>query len=97
MHFGPKEEDNFIRNIATGDKLPLRPNGKGSYLLEVDFVGGGKADIVVDSGAEESVCPFDWGRQFGIREADRWMKFRNASGEPINHYGHRDVLVESPF
>ena len=97
VHFGPEEKDNFIQNTATGDKLPLKPNGRGSYILEVDFVGGGKAEIVVDSGAEESVCPWDWGRQFGIREADKWMNFKNASGQPISHYGHRDVLVESLF
>ena len=30
VHFGPNNDDNFIKNIATGDKLPLRPNGKGS-------------------------------------------------------------------
>ena len=57
MGFGPDEGDNYILNKLTGDKLMLRPNGKGSYLMDVQFVGGGKAEITVDSGAEESVCP----------------------------------------
>ena len=43
------------------------------------FVGGGKAEITVDSGAEENVCPREWGAQFGVRDAKRKMKFRNAS------------------
>ena len=60
-------------------------------------MNGEDTEIVVDSGAEESVCPLEWGSQFGIREADRWMKFKNASGGEIRHYGHRDVFVTSPF
>ena len=30
VSFGPKAEDNFIVNKITGDKILLRPNGKGS-------------------------------------------------------------------
>eukprot|EP00973_Karenia_brevis_P038942 5376048-Karenia_brevis.AAC.1 len=37
------------------------PNGRGSYVLKVDFAGGGPTEITVDSGAEESVCPWEWG------------------------------------
>ena len=95
--FGPGKEDNFILSKSSGDKLFLRPNGKGSYLMDVSFVGGGTTEITVDSGAEESVCPWEWGSQFGVRPADRWMAFRNASGGLIDHYGTREVLVVSPF
>ena len=74
----------------------LKSNGKGSFLMEVCFVGGGKTSIAVDSGAEENVCPWDWGYDlFGTREADRWMTFRNASGGEMPHDGSRDVLVIS--
>ena len=65
--------------------------------MDVSFVGGGKAEITVDSGAEENVCPWEWGSQFEVRPADRWMNFRNASGGKIEHYGHRDVEVTSSF
>ena len=82
---------------ATGDKLMLRPNGKGSYLMDVRFVGRGSTEITVDSGAEESVCPWNWGSQFAIKPASKWMAFRNASGGNINHYGTREVMVVSPF
>ena len=53
--FGPKSEDNYIINKTTGDKMMLQENGKGSYLMEVKFVGGERTTITVDSGAEESV------------------------------------------
>eukprot|EP00973_Karenia_brevis_P060204 8377165-Karenia_brevis.AAC.1 len=58
----------------------LRPNGRGSYLLKVEFVGGGSTEITVDSGAKESVCPWEWGQQFGCRMSDEPMRLRNASG-----------------
>ena len=74
---GPGDEDNYIINKLTGDKLILRPNGKGSYLMDVSFVGGGKAEVTVDSGAEESVCPLAWGSQFEIQPAEKWMNFKN--------------------
>ena len=39
--FGPEKEDNFIVNKKLGDKIMLRPNGKGSYLMDVCLVAGG--------------------------------------------------------
>ena len=97
VQFGPGIGENYIFNKGSGDKLFLKPNGKGSYLMEVEFVGGKKTAITVDSGAEENVCPWDWGEEFGIKEPERWMTFRSASGGIIQHYGARDVHVVSPF
>ena len=97
VSFGPDDQDNYIINKETGSKMMLKPNGKGSYLMEVQFVGGEKTEITVDSGAEENVCPWEWGSQFDTKEADRWMNFRNASGGRIEHWGKRDVFVTSPF
>jgi hypothetical protein len=77
VQFGPGVGENYIFNKGTGDKLLLKPNGKGSYLMEVGFVGGGKTSITVDSGAEENVCPWGWGEQSGIKEPDRWMTVRS--------------------
>ena len=67
--------------------------------MVVKFAGkGGKpTQITVDSGAEESVCPWGWGAQFEVKPASKWMTFRNASGGVINHYGTREVTVVSPF
>ena len=95
--FGPGQDDNYIWNKESGNKMPLRTNGKGSYLMEVKFVGGGQTEIIVDSGAEENVCPWEWGKQFKMVDAENWMHFRDASGRTIPHHGRRDVLVESPF
>ena len=83
--------------MVSGDKIPLHPRGKGSYALVVDFVGGGRTEIIVDSGAEDSVCPRTWRQQLGICEPEVWMNFKSASGDKIQHYGHRDVYVTSPF
>ena len=40
--------------------------------MDVEFVGGEKTVITVDSGAEESVCPWEWGETlFGTTAAER--------------------------
>ena len=97
VQFGPGEGDNYILNKASGDKVELRPSVSGSYMLDVSFKEGEKTSITVDSGAEENVCPWDWGEQFGIKEDSKPMRFKNASGGSIEHFGERDVIMESPF
>ena len=93
--FGPEDEDNYILNIRTGRKIPLLKNGRGSYLLEV-WMSGEKTIITVDSGAEESVCPKEWGSTFPTKPC-KAIKFRGAGGEEIKHYGERDVVVKTSF
>ena len=95
--FGLGESENCILNKESGNKMPLKLNGKGSYLMQVKFVGGGQTEITVDSVTEESVCPWEWEKQFKMVDADNCMHFRDASGGTIPHHGRRDVLVESPF
>ena len=95
--FGPGEGDNYIANQESGDKLMLKENGKGSCIMEVDFVGGGKAQITVDSGVGENVCPWEWGDEFGVNTTGKKMVFRGANGAWIDHYGERKVFVQSPF
>ena len=71
---------------------------QGSYIMEVEFVGGGKTGLFVDSGADESVCPKEWGEAlFGTDESATKMRFRGAGGDVIKHHGQRNVLVVSPF
>ena len=96
--FGPQEEDNYIWNKAIGNKMMLKPRGRGSYAMEVQFVGGEKTAITVDSGAEENVCPWGWGEKlFGTQRAQEHMNFKNASGGSIEHWGKREVKVTSTF
>ena len=84
--------------MTTGEKIILKPNGKGSYLMVVKFAdGGGETEITVDSGAEENVCPYEWGKQFGIEKDVKHMNFFNASGGRIKHLGKREVQVVSLF
>ena len=97
VQFGPKDEDNFIENRASGNKIGLTRNGKGSFLMKVDLVGGNREEVVVDSGAEENVCPWEWGAHQGTLPAQKKITFRAAGGAIIPHYGQRDVRVTSPF
>ena len=60
-------------------------------------MGGNKTFITVDSGAEENVCPYDWGKQFGLHEPAEWLEFRGAGTELLEHYGSRVVQVVAPF
>ena len=41
--------------------------------MKVSFAGDRETEITVDSGAEESVCPYEWVEQFGIQEPDKRM------------------------
>ena len=97
LRFGPGKDGNYIRNAKTGDKFILRPNGQWSYLMDVKFPGGVKTQITVDSGAEESVCPVDWGEEFGLDKPDKRLNLINASGVKIPHVGQRLVKVDAPF
>ena len=42
VSLGPNAEDNYITNKATGHKIMMRKTPKGSYVMDVNFVGGGK-------------------------------------------------------
>ena len=75
----------------------LKNQGRGSYVMEVRFHGGQPTNITVDSGAEESVCPREWGAQFGIHQGAGKLELCLASGAKIIHYGERRVFVDTPF
>jgi len=51
-------------------------------------------EITVDSAAEESVCPKDWGQELAARQPSRWMKFVNASGGSMGHYGEKSATFK---
>jgi hypothetical protein len=55
----------------------------------------GAGEITVDSAAEESVCPKSWGGQFPLKEPARWMRFVNASGGSMNHYGEKVATIRT--
>ena len=49
----------------------------------------GQGEITIDSAAEESVCPQGWCPEFGTKDPSKWLKFVNASGGSMGHYGER--------
>ena len=96
VQFGPAENDNYIKNKLSGNKVLLRKKG-GSCIMDVSFGDEGEdwTEIIVDSAPEESVCPYEWGKRFGLREVGKKMNLVNASGGKINHYGERKVVVRT--
>ena len=74
MEASPGLETRHICTVATGNKGWRR-------------IGHG--EITIDSAAEESVCPRDWCEEFGTKGPEKWLKFVNASGGAMGHYGER--------
>ena len=97
VNFGPDEGDNYILNKGSGKRVKLFPNGEGSYLMRVETLEGKKAEVKVDSAADESVCPEGWLSEFGIVKPKEKMSFRGANGAHIKHIGERSIKVVSPF
>ena len=97
VHFGPTAEDSFIQNVSTGDRVYLRETPTGSYVLDVNLRESGRTEITIDSGAEDNVCPFQWAPEYPCVTTGPRRAFRGADGNPIRHYGSKDVIVESPF
>ena len=66
----------------------------GEHIMAVtEGLAGRRGEIVVDSGAAESVCPWDWAGEFPMKtvQPGRERQFRNASGGRMAHYGERRV------
>eukprot|EP00973_Karenia_brevis_P011099 1501017-Karenia_brevis.AAC.1 len=74
-------------------RYDLKENGKGPFLLDVNFLAGERATISVDSGAEDDACLEEWGEKFGMYQGGQKFSFRKAGGGPIEHYGERDFTV----
>jgi hypothetical protein len=85
-----------VRECA-GCAVPSMPNYEPPGLgcscriaaVELGWKNIGKEEIVIDSAAEESVCPKDWGAAFGTSPSEKRMRFINASGGEMGHYGER--------
>ena len=73
------------------------PSGAEMWIQDVqkteNWVNMGAAEITIDSAADESVCPKEWGKAFRTKwvPEERKMKFRNASGGKMEHYGEKKV------
>ena len=49
----------------------------------------GTGEITIDSAAEESVCPRMWGEAYETKSPKRKLRFVNASGGEMGHYGEK--------
>ena len=56
----------------------------------------GRGEITIDSAAEESVCPKDWANAYPTKPVKgKPMRFINASGDPMGHFGTRTVNFQT--
>ena len=96
VQFGPEEEDNFVMNRNSKEKIMMRKKGK-SYVIDIKLKDGYWTEVTVDSAAEESVCPKEWAKMYEMKpvQEGRQLRLVNASGGPIKHYGQRDMLVHA--
>ena len=78
--FGPGPEENYTQNVKSGKKVQMRMKSSGSYMLVIDMGKTGKAEVCVDSGAEESFCPVTWGG---------WENFQSKSQSSGEDCGER--------
>ena len=97
VHFGPSANESYIQNVSTGDKVFLRETPSGSYVLDAILQKTGSTEITIDSGAEDNVCPPHWAPEFPCITTGLKRAFRGADGNPIPHYGSKNVTVVSPF
>jgi hypothetical protein len=63
--------------------------GCGINAVEAGWHKIGMEEITIDSAAEESVCPKAWAEAFGTKSVGKKMRFINASGGEMGHYGER--------
>ena len=76
-------EGSYIENKTIGNRIKMRRKGN-AWVVDVNMVGTGQAaEIWVDSAAEESVCPQDFGMEFGMTKAETAVMLVNASGGKI--------------
>jgi hypothetical protein len=70
-----------VRHICTVRRSPWVPVGTG--------------EITIDSAAEESVCPRAWGEAYEMRKPSRKLRFVNASGGEMGHYGEKTATFRT--
>ena len=86
-----------VRNdftVSAGCFAMLCPIGVGND--EVDICST-TAEITIDSAAEESVCPLHCAEHFQLKpvESGKELRFVNASGGRISHWGSRRVAMHA--
>ena len=89
VRFGPAPADNYVMNIQTKKRIPLKKRN-GVYVMEVWFIDGEKkidGEIIIDSGAAECVMPTDFLPNLEKLAAKAGVRFAAANGAEIGNYG----------
>ena len=91
VHFGPAPTENYVMNIKTKHRIPLKKRN-GVFIMEVWFIVGGQrvnGEIIVDSGASECVMPKDMLPHLEKRAAKAGVRFAVANGAELGNYGRK--------
>ena len=88
----------IVDRRRVGRSLQSRLESKEEEVKEINVVGKqegmtslGPGEITVDSVAEESVCPSDRGEAYPMKKPEKWLRFTNASGGKMGHYGAKET------
>ena len=88
----------IVDRRRVGRRLQTIPNVEEEEVKEINVVEKqsgmkslGPGEITVDSAAEESVSPSDWGEAYPMKKPEKWLKFTNASGGRMGHYGAKET------
>ena len=100
--------DDVNKSFKNGAKNSFKKSAtnlceKGDYevrnicpvALQAPWMPVGVGEITVDSAAEESVCPKSWGEAYPMRKPKKWLRFVNASGGEMSHYGEKVATFQA--
>lgn len=87
---GPKAEDNYIENIAIGERIGLRVE-KGTYVFDVEYESGEVGAITLDSGAGVSVWPEGLLPDVPLLPKNPHLRMTAANGSDIENLGMKVV------
>ena len=108
--FKPKMKDQAgIQSVEVEGfqgRMKAQPNVKGKegcrevchicpVASQAPWMPVGAGEITVDSAAEESVCPKSWGEAYPMRKPKKWLRFVNASGGEMSHYGEKVATFQA--
>ena len=91
VHFGPAPTENYVMNIKTKHRIPLKKRN-GVFIMEVYFIVGDQrvsGEIIVGSGALECVMPKDMLPHLEKMSAKAGVRFAAANGAELGNYGRK--------
>ena len=93
VHFGPAPTENYVMNIKTKHRIPLKKRN-GVFIMEVWFIVGDQrvnGEISVDSGASECLMPKEMLPHLENMAATSGVRVAAANGAELGNYGRKMV------